>query len=58
MKDFILRLLFGKPLIMSVYQDKNGNKYGGVIHKQDGKSYIDTISDFEDSTYLGELKIY
>jgi hypothetical protein len=58
MKHFILRLLCGKPLIMSVYQDKHGNKYGGVIHKQDGKSYVDITSHIEDSTYLGKLKIY
>jgi len=58
MKNLILTLLFGKPLIMSVYQDKHGNKYGGVIHKQDGKSYVDTTSHIEEPTYLGELKIY
>jgi hypothetical protein len=58
MKNLILKLLFGKPLIMSVYQDKHGNKYGGVIHKQDGKSYVDTTSHIEEPTYLGELKIY
>jgi uncharacterized protein YhaN len=58
MKHFILRLLFGKPLIMSVYQDKYGNKYGGFIHEQDNKSYVDTTSHIEEPTYLGELKIY
>ena len=58
MKRFVLRLLFGKPLIMSVYQDKYGNKYGGVIHKQDGKSYVNTTSHIEEPTYLGELEIY
>jgi hypothetical protein len=58
MKQLILRLLFGKPLIMSVYQDKHGNKYGGVIHKQDSKSYVNTTSHIEEPTYLGEVEIY
>ena len=58
MKRFVLRLLFGKPLIMSVYQDKYGNKYGGIIHKQDGKSYVNTTSHIEGPTYLGDVEIY
>lgn len=58
MKNLILKLLFGKPLIMSVYQDKHGNKYGGVIHKQDGKSYVNVVSHIDEPTYLGELEIY
>jgi hypothetical protein len=58
MKKIIKRLLFGKPLIMSVYKDKYGNKYGGVIHKQDIKSYVNIVSHIEQPTYLGELEIY
>jgi hypothetical protein len=58
MKEIIKRLFFGKPLIMSVYKDKYGNKYGGVIHRQDGKSYVNIVSHIEEPTYLGELKIY
>jgi hypothetical protein len=58
MKKIIKRLLFGKPLIMSVYKDKYGNKYGGVIHKQDRKSYVNIVSHIEQPTYLGELEIY
>jgi hypothetical protein len=55
---FIKRLFFGKPLVMSVFQDKFGNKYGGVIHKQDGKSYVNVVSHIDEPTYLGELEIY
>jgi hypothetical protein len=58
MKRVIKRLLFGKPLKMSVYKDKYGNSYGGVIHKEDNKSYINTVSHIEEPTYLGELEIY
>lgn len=52
------KILFRKPLVMSVYQDKYGNKYGGVIHKNDGKSYITITSYIEEPIYLGELEIY
>jgi uncharacterized protein YhaN len=58
MKRIIKRLLFGEPLIMSVYKDKYGNKYGGVIHKQDEKSYVNIVEHIEKPTYLGELEIY
>lgn len=58
MKKFIKKLLFGKPLIMSVYKDKYGNTYGGAIHKQDGKSYVNVVSHIEQPNYLGELEIY
>ena len=58
MKRFVLRLLFGKPLLMSVYQDKYGKMYGGRIHKDDGKSYVDIVSHIKESTYLGEVEIY
>jgi hypothetical protein len=40
-KKILKRILFGKPLLMSVFEDKHGNKYGGTIHKNDGQSYID-----------------
>ena len=56
MKRIIKRLLFGKPLIMSVYKDKYGNKYVGVIHKQEtllGKTISKKDADkdsFEDVT--------
>lgn len=64
MKSFLKRiislknLLFKKPLVMSVYEDKHGNKYGGIIHKDDGKSYINVTSHIEEPVYLGEVKIY
>lgn len=58
MKRLLKRLLFGKPLIMSVYQDKHGNEYGSVIHTDDGKSYINIVSHIQEPIYLGELEIY
>lgn len=58
MKHFFLRVLFGKPLLMSVYQDKYGNKYGGTIHKDDDKSYADIVSHIEEPVFLGKIKIY
>jgi len=58
MKKIIKRLLFGKPLTMSLYKDKYGNIYGGVIHKQDNKSYVNIVIHIEQPTYLGELVIY
>lgn len=58
MKRLIKKLLFGKPLIMSVYQDKYGNKYGGVIHKKDNNSYVNIVSHIENPIYLGELEIF
>lgn len=58
MKRLIKRLLFGKPLLMSVYRDKHGNNFGGTIHKNDGKSYINHVSHIKEPIYLGELEIY
>lgn len=60
MKEFIKKILsiFSKPLIMSVYKDKFGNKYGGVIHKKDGKSYVNIVNHIKEPTYLGEIEIY
>lgn len=58
MKRFFKRLLFGKPLLMSVYKDKYGNKFGGTIHKEYGKSYIDYVSHIKEPIYLGKLEIY
>ena len=57
-KHFIARMIFGEPMIMSIYQDKNGNNFGGTIHKDDGKSYVDNVSHIENCNYLGEVKIY
>ena len=57
-KHLLARLLFGKPLVMSVYQDKNGNNFGGTIHKDDGKSYVDNVSHIKNPNYLGQVKIY
>ena len=58
MKKIILRLLFGKPLMMSTYKDKYGNLYGGVIHQQDGKSYITNTSYIDEPVYIGETEVY
>ncbi len=58
MKRIIKRLLFGEPFVMSVYKDKYGSCYGGVIHKQDGESYLNIVSHIEEPTYLGELELY
>jgi hypothetical protein len=57
-KHLIARLLFGQPLIMSVYKDKHGNNLGGTIHKNDGKSYIDEVCHIKECSYLGQIKIY
>jgi hypothetical protein len=57
-KHLIAKTLFGEPMVMSIYQDKYGNNFGGVIHKDDGKSYVDSVKHIEDSKYLGEAKIY
>ena len=58
-RHFFARLLFGKPLIMSVYEDEYGNKFGGTIHKEDGNSYVNHMpSNIKDPKYVGELKIY
>jgi hypothetical protein len=57
-KHFIAKLLFGKPMFMSVYQDKYGNKFGGSIHKEDGWVHIDDVKHIEEPQYLGEIKIY
>ena len=51
-------MLFGKPMFMSVYQDKYGNKFGGSIHKEDGYGHIDDVSHIKEPQYLGEVKIY
>ena len=57
-KHFIAKILFGKPMIMSIYQDKNRNNFGGTIHKDDGKSYVDNVSHIGKPNYLGQVKIY
>lgn len=58
LKEFFKKILFGEPLLMSVYQDENGNEYGGVIHKNDGKSYIDYTGHIVNPKFLGKIKIY
>jgi hypothetical protein len=57
-KHLLARLLFGKPMLMNVYKDKNGNLFGGTIQKDDSKSYIDHVAHIEKSNYLGHVKIY
>ena len=51
-------MLFGKPMFMSLYQDKYGNKFGGRIHKEDVWGHIDDVSHIKEPQYLGEVKIY
>lgn len=58
LKHFIAKMLFGKPMVMSVYKDKHGNAFGATIHKDDGKSYVDIISHIKNPNYLGQVKIY
>jgi hypothetical protein len=58
MKKFIKRLIFGKPKLMSVYKNKYGKFYGGFIHNNDGKFYVDNVSHIQDPIYLGKLEIY
>ena len=48
----------GEPMIMSVYQDKNGNNFGGTIHKNDGKSHVNLVSHIQEPEYIGKVKIY
>lgn len=57
-KQLIAKMLFGEPMIMSVYQDKNGNNFGGTIHKNDGKSHVNLVSHIQEPEYIGEVKIY
>ena len=57
-KHFIAKILFGEPLVMSLYQDKYGNKYGGTIHKGDELGYVDNVRHIEEPQYLGKVKIY
>jgi hypothetical protein len=58
MKRLFKRLLFGKPLYMSVYIDKYGNKYGGTMHREKSKDVIDFTSQIEEPVYLGKIEIY
>jgi hypothetical protein len=57
-KHLIAKMLFGEPMIMSVYKDKNDNNFGGTIHKNDGKSYVNLVSHIQEPEYIGEVKIY
>ena len=58
MKTLLKKLLFGKPLYMSVYEDKYGNKYGGTIHKEANADVVDHIGHIDTPTYLGKIEIY
>jgi hypothetical protein len=57
MKRLIKRLLFGEPLLMSVFQDKYGHKYGGTIHKE-GQDVVDVTAHIEEPVWLGKIEIY
>jgi hypothetical protein len=57
MKRFLKRIFFGKPLLMSVFQDKYGRKYGGTIHKE-GQDVVDITSHIEEPIWLGKIEIY
>ena len=57
-KHLVAKMLFGEPMIMSVYQDKHANNFGGAIHKNDGKSHVNVVSHIEEPEYIGEVKIY
>jgi hypothetical protein len=43
---------------MNVFEDKHGNKYGGTIHRNDGKPYIDHTHYIEEPKFLGKVEIY
>ena len=58
MKRLLKRILFGKPLYMSVYEDKHGNKYGGTIHKNFFTSVVDITSHIDEPKFLGKIEIY
>ncbi len=58
MKKIIKRLLFGKPLYMNVYRDKNGNKYGGTIFTDKNTSVIDHVNHINEPKHLGLIEIY
>lgn len=53
----LINFFFPKYYIMSVYKDENGNLFGGIIHKNDGKSYVDNVSYIKNPEYLGITKI-
>jgi len=57
-KQFVAKMLFGKPLLMSVYKDDKGNYYGGTIHKNEEKSFIDNVSHINNPIFMGKTKIY
>ena len=54
----IKRLFFGKPLYMNVYQDSNGNKYGGTIFTDKNTSVIDHVNYIDKPKHLGVIEIY
>jgi len=58
MKTLLKRLLFGKPLYMSVFKDKHGNTYGGTIYADKNKSVVDFTGHIEEPVYLGKIEIY
>jgi dihydrofolate reductase len=61
MKTLLKRLLFGKPLYMSVFKDKHGNTYGGTIYA-DAVNWCDKIyltrihHTFNADTFFPEVK--
>lgn len=58
-KHFIAKLLFGKPLIMAVYQDCYGDKFGGKIRKNyQYLHFTDDISHLKKPKFIAEVKIY
>ena len=57
-KHFIAKMLFGKPMIMRVHMDKNGNLYGGAIHENDNKSPVTSNDLLPESEYIGDVRIY
>ena len=57
-KKLLKRLLLGKPLYMSVFKDKYGNKYGGTIHTEQNQAVVDFTGHIEEPVYLGKIEIY
>jgi hypothetical protein len=58
MEKILKRIFLGKPLLMNVYEDKFGNRYGGIIHEDDGKLYVNVTSHIDSPVYLGIIEIY
>lgn len=51
-KIFLIKTLFKEYYLMSVFKDKNNNLYGGTIHKDDNRAYVD--HGLQDTKWIGK----